>query len=243
MGFLVSAPIHMSNKTNIFWSCFKQALKDNKKNRDGKQRVLSIIANDFTYQELQTNLNVSDYEKTDNIFVDITNILKINISIELKVGEHTISESRKHANMCGYGAPPLSKPVITRSKLNDEQLKQFDLFFSDKENVNMSSYKTEAKTGLPVLYLQDSKSSLWEKFHEKYPDGMQRTAFMNRLHGSRYIFKENMGGLCSICNEYGYQIFSEIEDFMKKNIENIYLQVLHRISIKYTVYLLFMLCL
>ena len=136
MGFLVSAPIHMSNKTNIFWSCFKQALKDNKKNQDGKRRVLSIIANDFTYQELQTNLNVSDYGKTDNIFIDITNILKINVSIELKVGEHTISESRKHANMCGYGAPPLSKPVITRSKLNDEQLKQFDLFFSDKENVN-----------------------------------------------------------------------------------------------------------
>jgi hypothetical protein len=127
--------------------------------------------------------------------------------------------------MYGYGAPSLSKPVITRNKLNDEQLKQFDLFFSDKENVNMSSYKTEVKTGLPVLYLQDSKSSLWGKFHEKYSDGMQRTAFMKRLQGSRYIYKENMGGLCSICNEYGYQVFSEIEDTMKKNIENIHLQV------------------
>jgi len=62
MGFLASAPIHTSNKTNIFWSCFKQALKDNKKNQYGKRHALSIIANDFTYQELQTNLNVRDYD-------------------------------------------------------------------------------------------------------------------------------------------------------------------------------------
>ena len=62
MGFLVSTPIHMSNNANTFWSCFKKALKGNKKNQDGKRRTLSIIANDFTYQELKTNLNVRDYD-------------------------------------------------------------------------------------------------------------------------------------------------------------------------------------
>ena len=70
----------------------------------------------------------------------------------LKVGEHTILEARKHADIYGPGAPPLSKPIITRVRLNEEQLKQFELFFNDKANVNMSSYKTETKTGLPVLY-------------------------------------------------------------------------------------------
>ncbi|CAJ0649377.1 6248_t:CDS:2, partial [Entrophospora sp. SA101] len=59
MGFLVSMPIHMSNNTNTFWPCFKKALKGNKKNQDGKRRTLSIIANDFTYQELKTNLNLT----------------------------------------------------------------------------------------------------------------------------------------------------------------------------------------
>ena len=48
---------------------------------------------------------------------------------------------------------------------------------------------------------------------------------MSRLQGDRYIYKENMGGLCSICNEYGYEVFSEIEDTLKKGIENIHLQV------------------
>lgn len=54
-GFLVSDP---SSSTEIFWSCFRQALSDNKKTRDGKRRILSIIANDFTYRELENNLEV-----------------------------------------------------------------------------------------------------------------------------------------------------------------------------------------
>lgn len=37
---------------------FGLVLNDNIKNRDGKRRILSIIANDFTYKELKTNLNV-----------------------------------------------------------------------------------------------------------------------------------------------------------------------------------------
>ncbi|CAB4382380.1 unnamed protein product [Rhizophagus irregularis] len=59
IGFLTSAPIYMSNKTKTFWSSFRHALDDNKQNCDGKRRVLSIIADEFSYSELETNLNVS----------------------------------------------------------------------------------------------------------------------------------------------------------------------------------------
>jgi hypothetical protein len=52
----VMTPI--KNSTPTFWQCFNHALEDNKKNRDGKRRVLSIIAEDFTYKELQENLGV-----------------------------------------------------------------------------------------------------------------------------------------------------------------------------------------
>ncbi len=58
MGFLVSNPIHLSNSTQTFWSCFWCTLNDNKKTRDGKHRILSIIANNFTYEELEDNLAV-----------------------------------------------------------------------------------------------------------------------------------------------------------------------------------------
>ncbi len=61
MGFLINIPIHMPNMTKTFQNSFRCALDDNKKNCDGKCRVLSIIADKFTYSELKTNLNVSNF--------------------------------------------------------------------------------------------------------------------------------------------------------------------------------------
>ena len=59
--------------------------------------------------------------------------------------------------------------------------KEFELFFADKANVNMNSYKVDAKTQLLVLYLKNQKSALWEKFSTTYPDKIKCTFFMIRL--------------------------------------------------------------
>ena len=59
IGLLTSIPIHMPNATCTFWTCFERALSNNKRTYDGKRRILSIIAEDFTYDELQNNLGVS----------------------------------------------------------------------------------------------------------------------------------------------------------------------------------------
>ncbi|CAG8666372.1 16494_t:CDS:2, partial [Dentiscutata heterogama] len=67
LGFLNSSPSHIPNKTRIFWQCFNQALMDNKKTRDGKRRVLSIIANDFSYSDLKTNLGEMMHEIAQNL--------------------------------------------------------------------------------------------------------------------------------------------------------------------------------
>ncbi|RGB24124.1 hypothetical protein C1646_773538 [Rhizophagus diaphanus] len=48
------------------------------------------------------------------------------------------------------------------------------LYGPDRENVAMSSYHIDAKTGLPVLYLRDQKSELWNKFTETYPNVVDR---------------------------------------------------------------------
>ena len=109
-------------------------------------------------------------------------------------------------------------------RLSQEKLDQFDSFFSDKNNVSMSSYKTDNKSELPILYLQDNKKSLWEKFTELYPNGMGRTSFMTRLESGRFVYKENLGGLCSICNENFYEVFSDLEKLIENNIENMQLQ-------------------
>lgn len=47
------------NESEIFWKSLQKALEVNKRGIDGKIRILSIIAEDFTYKKLKENLNVS----------------------------------------------------------------------------------------------------------------------------------------------------------------------------------------
>ena len=50
----------------------------------------------------------------------------------------------------------LNKPIITRVRITEEMENQFEKFFSDKNIVNLSSYRVD-KNGLPLKYLKDKK--------------------------------------------------------------------------------------
>jgi len=50
--------INFYDASNTFWNCFQKSLMINKKEADGKQRILSIIANDFKYEDLRKQLSV-----------------------------------------------------------------------------------------------------------------------------------------------------------------------------------------
>lgn len=102
---------------------------------------------------------------------------------------------------------------------------QFENFFADRENVTMSSYKVDLKTNLPILYLKDQKEALWQKFSEIYPDGMKRTSFMARLANGPFRYREDLGGLCIICSEYGYQTFENLCMLINIHISNKSVQV------------------
>ncbi|RHZ77157.1 hypothetical protein Glove_184g91 [Diversispora epigaea] len=85
----------------------------------------------------------------------------------------------------------------------------------------MSSYKVDPRTNRPILYLLDQKESLWKRFSEIYPNGMKRTAFMARIEDGPYKYREDLGGLCSICAEYGYEDLAKI---IRLHIENLPVQ-------------------
>ena len=120
----------------------------------------------------------------------------------------------------------MQKPTITVDRLGKEKKDQLDRFFSDKANVIMSSYKTDTATQEPVHYLKNTKSELWEKFQENYPDGVKRTTFYKYLQGNKYIYRENLGGLCSICNIYGYETFDELTKFIQHHVSSLHIQVI-----------------
>ncbi len=49
---------------------------------------------------------------------------------------------------------------MTRNYISEIKDKEFETFFSDKNNVTMSSYRIDPKTNLPLLYLKNNKKSL-----------------------------------------------------------------------------------
>jgi len=76
---------------------------------------------------------------------------------------------------------------------------QLQTFLQDKNNVSMSSYKTD-QLGRPIHYLNINKEHLWNKFSQQFPNGIKRTAFMTRLADGTFRYREDLGGLCLICN-------------------------------------------
>ncbi len=143
------------------------------------------------------------------------------ILLFIQISSHTINKARQHARLYGPGVPPLEKTKRTVQRLNNIQEEQFVIFFQDRENVTMSSYQINAKTGLPILYLRDQKSELWNKFVETYPNGMKRTTFMARLKDSANLkYRDDLGGLCQICNDYGFETFKDLANIIHSNFEN-----------------------
>jgi hypothetical protein len=90
----------------------------------------------------------------------------------------------------------------------------------------MSSFKVDPKSELPILYLQDQKQSLWKKYSEIYPGGMSRTTFMLQLQNGRYKYRDDLGGLCSICADYGYGVFDDLNKVVIKYINDSNIQVI-----------------
>lgn len=129
-----------------------------------------------------------------------------------------MNEARKYARINGSGCPSIKQPVITRNRISDEAKKQIEIFFSNKEIVTMSSYKVDAKTDLPVLYLQNIKSALWEQYSKTFPNGIKKTTFMAELAKGRYQYREDLGGLCSTCCNYGYDVFDDLISLASSNI-------------------------
>ncbi|GES88091.1 hypothetical protein GLOIN_2v1884984 [Rhizophagus clarus] len=87
---------HSNSIINKFWFCFNESLKANKKGSDGKRRILSIIADDFSYEKIKSNLLVAPI---------------------------TIFDARKYARLNSLGAKQIEKPIRIVAKLSQEKLK------------------------------------------------------------------------------------------------------------------------
>ena len=82
-NFMNSIPTNFKNTTKTFWNCFYEALNNNIRGLDDKTRILSIIANHFSYEVIKNHLNVNFYF----IFIiKINNFNNFDIKIYLLIG-------------------------------------------------------------------------------------------------------------------------------------------------------------
>ena len=58
---------------------------------------------------------------------------------------------------------------------------------------------------------------------------MRRTAFLKRLQDEPFVYQEDLGGLCSTCSTYGYDVFKDLANLVIQNIEDQELQVRYTI--------------
>ncbi|CAB4495309.1 unnamed protein product [Rhizophagus irregularis] len=84
----------LQSKVDQFWNCFDTSIKINKRGLEDKQRILSVIANDFGRQEIKEKLNISNdlmnaarkYSRTNGpgcitiIFDTLTSLIQLNIT-------------------------------------------------------------------------------------------------------------------------------------------------------------------
>ncbi|CAB4406084.1 unnamed protein product [Rhizophagus irregularis] len=126
----VEGLLYVTSPTRALWDCFRNNYNTNSKGIDGKIRILSIIAEKFTYKE---------------------------IIEELKVSPNSVNAARKHSRINGSECPILEKPVIVRSKMSEIKEKEFQLFFADKANEKFSAtYPDGMKRTSFMSHLQNS---------------------------------------------------------------------------------------
>jgi hypothetical protein len=61
--------------------------------------------------------------------------------------------------------------------------------------------------------------------------------------GHQYIYREDLGGLCSTCSTYGYEIFEDIINLIKEKMNNANLQVNQNYYENFDIYCTYMLIL
>ncbi|RHZ82620.1 hypothetical protein Glove_107g3 [Diversispora epigaea] len=107
--------------------------------------------------------------------IELTTALADIYPTDYKLGD----PAKNFTRINGPGCSPITKLIVTRSRVSKVQDQQFETFFSDKNNVSM---------------------------------------IMARLAGGRYVYKQDLGGLCSICNDYGYEVFNSLIKLIETNI-------------------------
>ncbi|RIA84663.1 hypothetical protein C1645_831919, partial [Glomus cerebriforme] len=150
--------IYLKNNSSIiidrsikFWESFKCALDNNKHGIDGKIRILSIIAENFRYDELREKLQFSSFPFASD---------------QVLFSPNTINSACKYARLNGPGVMAIVKLKRKIHHMSEIKEREFELFFQDKKALWTKfeeTYPNEMKKTSFMIRLADcSHIKYWE---------------------------------------------------------------------------------
>ncbi|CAG8502338.1 9668_t:CDS:10, partial [Scutellospora calospora] len=200
-----------NNKGNVFWTCAVDPEADWQTLKNLYNWRL-LQTQDFSYTNTDCQFWDSFCQALDTNKRGVKGKIRVLSIIVLDFSYQDLQNELGHTRLYGPSSPPIEMPKKKIQIMAEFKEKQFELFFLDKNNVTMSSYKIDPKTNLPILYFCNNKTELWKKFQQMFPNVMKKTSFMGRIADcTQLTYRDDLGGLCSICNEYRNSE-SEIED-------------------------------
>ncbi|RIA84227.1 hypothetical protein C1645_784549, partial [Glomus cerebriforme] len=141
LGYLLEHPLDFYDSSKNFWNCFQKSLIINKKGVDGKQWILSIIADDFKYDDLQKQLSVSN---------------------------DLISRARKHCHLYGPGNSSMKKPSFTQFEnfINDKARVIMGSYKTDNKTGAPVKYLHDTKQTLGKNFMLNFLMELVEQLYD-----------------------------------------------------------------------------
>lgn len=156
---------------------------------DERRRLLSIVANDFTYAYLQKKFCCSS---------------------------NTITAAKVHAILFGRGGVPPANLKFTRQRVSQEVLESLTDFFNRSDISRPSSCRSVLIDGneTAVHYWLDTVKATIDQYLLEFPDGVKRTYIYTHLPIN---FRTNtmLAGLCNICDEFGHGTFDSLKQLVQ----------------------------
>ncbi|RHZ85698.1 hypothetical protein Glove_62g34 [Diversispora epigaea] len=180
-------------------------------------------------QDPQSDQNTLSYlYHSDMLQIEPVEIIKSSNNNIWELFKKSLHSNKRGAEGCirilsiiaeGFSISQLKKNLAVSSDTITNVRKHARLYGPDRANISQSSYKIDPKSNLPICYLRDQKSELWKKFEETYPNGMKKTSFMIRLTNATHLkYRDDLGALCQICNDYGFELFKNLESIVREDI-------------------------
>ncbi|CAJ0877504.1 11758_t:CDS:2, partial [Entrophospora sp. SA101] len=105
---------------------------------DPRTPQTGIYPQQYSNADDQNNAHLQAYSSNSNPMMSIAETRSV---YPVPVSSKTISKARLHSKVNGPGCAGVEKPIITRVQITEEAKRQFEIFFADKNIVNLSSYR------------------------------------------------------------------------------------------------------